>query len=92
MFMNTFLHILKKILSEKYPSIEFDFYFSTSSKNVHMERNCNILSLSEHVNIISDIESIWKEKKQDPKSKFAMPQLIHTTKWKYDNIVFRSSI
>ena len=73
MFMNIFLHILKRILPEKYPNIEFYFYLLTPWKTVHMARNCNILSLSEHVSIISDTESISK-------FKVVMPQLIHTTK------------
>ena len=52
----------------------------------------NILSLPEHVDITSDIENIWKEKRQDTKFKFVMPQLIHTPKWKQNYIVFRSNI
>ena len=44
-----------------------------------MGLNCNILSLSEHVNIISDIKRIWNEKRQDNNFVFVMPYLIHTT-------------
>ena len=73
MFVNIFLHILKRILPEKYPNIEFYFYLLTPWKTVHMARKCNILSLSEHIGIISDTESISK-------FKVVMPQLIHTTK------------
>ena len=80
MFVNIFLHILKRILPEKYPNIEFYFYLLTPWKTVHMARNCNILSLPEHVSIISNTESIWEEKKEDSKFKVVMPQLIHTTK------------
>ena len=53
--MKTFLHILKRILTEKYTNVEFDFYLSSWSKNVYMGLNCNILSLSEHVGIVCDI-------------------------------------
>ena len=53
--MKTLLHILKRMLTEKYLKVELDFYLSSQSKNIHMELNCNILSLSEHVDIISDI-------------------------------------
>ena len=65
--MTTFLHILKRVLSEKYPNVEFDFYLLFQSKNVHMGLDCNILPLSEHVDFICDIESIWKGKRQDTK-------------------------
>ena len=53
--MKTFLHILKIILMEKNPNVEFDCYLSSWSKNVHMGLNCGILTLLEHVAIISDI-------------------------------------
>ena len=55
--MKTFLHILKRISMERYPHVEVDFYLSSQSKNVHMELNCSILTLPEHVAIISDIEN-----------------------------------
>ena len=88
MHVKAFLYILRKILTEKYSDVEFDFYLSSRSKNVHVGLNCNIMSLPEHVNIISDIENIWIEKRQDTQFKFVMSYLLHTTKWKYDYIVF----
>ena len=57
--MKTFLHILYRILTEKYPDIDFEFYLSSHSKNVHLSLNCNILSLSDHDSIIANIEKIW---------------------------------
>ena len=54
MYMKTILHILERILREKYPNVEFDFYLLSQSKNVHMGLNCNIFSLSGHLDIISD--------------------------------------
>ena len=41
---------------ERYPHVEVDFYLSSQWKNVHMELNRSILTLPEHVAIISDIE------------------------------------
>ena len=87
--MKTFIHILKRILSEKYHDVEFDFYLSSRSRNLHMGLNYNILKLSEHVHIISNIEKIWNEKRQDNKFVFVMPYLIHTSRWKNDYIVSR---
>ena len=89
--MKTFLLILKRILSEKYSTIEFDFYLSSRLKNVHMGFNCNLLLFSEHDAVISDIENIWM-KREDTKFKVVLPCLIHTTKWKFDYIIFRRNI
>ena len=90
--MKTFLHIFKRFLNEKYPKINFEFCLSRCSKNVHMGLNCSILTLHEHDQITSDIEEIWLLKRQDRKFKFVMPQLIHTTKWKFDFTIFRNNI
>ena len=87
--MKTFLHILKRHLCEKYHDILFEFYLSRRTKNVHMELNCSLLTLREHEQIISDIEEIWLLKREDTKFKFVMPRIIHTTKWKFDYIIFR---
>ena len=90
--MKTFLHILKRRLCEKYCDISFGFYLSRGTKNVHMGLNCSLLTLREHEQIISDIEEIWLFKRQDTKFKFVMPKLIHTTKRKFDDIVFRRNL
>ena len=84
--MKIFLHVLKRLLNEKYPNINFEFYISCRSKYVYMEMSCSILTLREHDQIICDIEEVWLLKRQD---KFVIPQLIHTTKWKFDYFTFR---
>ena len=91
MYMKTFLLILKRILIEKYPNVDFYFYLSSRSKNFHMGLNLNIVPLPEHIDIISENENIWKEKRQDTKFRFVIPQLIHTPKWKDNYIVFRGN-
>ena len=48
MHMKTFVHIIKRILNEKYPSVDFDFYLLTCAKNVHMGLYFNILTLHDH--------------------------------------------
>ena len=57
-----------------------------------MGLNCNILTLSEHVHIISGTEKIWNEKRQANKFVFVMPYLTHTTRWKKDYIVFKENV
>ena len=85
--LKTFLHILKRILNEKYPSVDSDFCLSSRTKNVHMGLNFNLLTLHNHDQIISNIEKIWL-KRQDMNFEFVVPQLIHITKWKFDYIIF----
>ena len=57
--METFLHILKRRLCEKYCDIPFEFYLSGRTKNVHIGLNCSLLTLREYEQIVSDIEEIW---------------------------------
>ena len=91
MHMKTFLHASKKFLNEKYAPIDFEFYLSRLTQNVHMELNCSLLTLCEYDQIISDIEELWLMKKQDTKFKFVLPQLKYNTKWKFDYIIFRKN-
>ena len=86
--MKTFLHILRRFLNEKYLGINFEFYLSRRIKNAHMGMSCSTLTLHEHDQIISDMKKIWLLKRQDTKFKFVMPQLIHTSKWTFDYIIF----
>ena len=48
MHMKTFVHIIKRILNEKYPSVDFDFYLLSCTKTVHMGLYFNILTLHDH--------------------------------------------
>ena len=67
MYMKTFLHTLRRVLNEKYQDINFEFYLSRRTKNVHMGLNCSAFTLHEHDQIISDIKEIWLLKRQDIK-------------------------
>ena len=78
--MIAFLHFLKKFLNGKYSHIDFDFYLSRCAQNVRMGFNYSLLTLSEHEQIISDIEELWLMKIHDMKFKFILPQLIYTVK------------
>ena len=78
-------------MNEKYPSVDFDFYVSTCAKNVDMGLNSNILTLHDHDQIISGIEEICLQKRQNMNFKFVVPQLIDTTNWNFDYIIFRKN-
>ena len=77
-------------MNEKYPGVNFDFYLSTCARNVHMGLNCDILKLHDHDQIISGIKEIWL-KREDMNFKFVVMQLVHTTTWKFDYIIFRKN-
>ena len=83
------LHVLKNFLGEKYPHINFEFYLSRRTKNVHMGLNYSLLALHKQKQIIFYIEEVWLRRRQDKSFKFMLPQLIHTTKWRFEYIIFR---
>ena len=56
-----------------------------------MGLNCSLVTLFEYDQIISDIEELWLIKRQDTNFKFILLQLLHTAKWKFDNIIFRKN-
>ena len=89
MNMKTFLYALKNFLAHKYPHIEFEFFLSRRTKNLHMTLNYSLLELCDRKQIIFDIEELWLRTRQDMNFKFVLPQLIHTFKWKFDYIIFR---
>ena len=39
MHMKAFSHFLKKFLNDKYPHVDFDFYFSRRAQNILMGLN-----------------------------------------------------
>ena len=71
--------------------MDFEFYLSSRTQNIHMGLNCSLLTLCEYNQVIYDIEELWLMKIQDTKFKFTLPWLIHTTKWKFDYIIFRKN-
>ena len=75
MHMKAFLHFLKRFLIDKYPHMDFDFYLTCCSQNVHMDLNYSLLALHENEQIISDIEDLWLMKKHGTKFKFMLPPL-----------------
>ena len=71
--------------------MDFEFYLSSRTQNIYMGLNRSLLTLCEYNQVISDIEELWLMKRQDTKFKFTLPWLIHTTKWKFDYIIFRKN-
>ena len=61
MYMKTFLIILKYCLSKKYPDVVVDFYISRRSKFVDMSLLVLLQKIDLSGEIISFIESQWKE-------------------------------
>ena len=74
--MKAVLHFLKKLLNDKYPHADFNFYLSRCAQNVHMGLNYSLLTLHDYEQFIFDIEELWLIKR-------------HAVKWKFDYIIFR---
>ena len=79
MHMKAFLHFLKKLLNDKYPHIDFGFYFSRRTQSVHIGLNFSLLILHEYEQIFL-ILSNFVLKKDDKKFEFILLQLIHIVK------------
>ena len=79
---------LEHEMKKRYPEIGFSFYLSKRKKNVHMGLEMPLMNYTNCLRIVSDIEDIWREKKSNDTYKFVNPKLIHTTKWKFDYIIF----
>ena len=87
--MKTFLYVLNNILDEKYSHIDFEFYLSRCTKNIHMGLNYSLLGPHEQNQIIFDIKELWLWRRQDTSFKFTLPQPIHTTNRKFNYIIFK---
>ena len=89
MYMKTFLIILKYCLSKKYPDVVVDFYISRRSKFVDMSLLVLLQKIDLSGEIISFIESQWKEQ-NNTKFFIVQPYLINSVKWKFD-IIFEKN-
>ena len=78
---------LEKFLQQRFnKKLNTSLFVSRISKYVHLGLDVLLLSTrvsSELIAIIKDFE-----KKTDKKYLFIFPRLIHTTKWKYNYVIF----
>ena len=84
-----FLFLLERNMRIKYPDLYVQFYISRRSKNIHMGLNCALLSIVNNQLLISDSYKHWLSRNWNFDVKFVDPILIHTTKWKFDYIIFK---
>ena len=68
-----------------------DFYLSRRSKLVHMGLGVPLQKFDLSDEIISFIESQWKEQ-NNTKFSFVQLYLINSVKWKFDYIIFEKNI
>ena len=88
MYAKTFLIMLNNVLKKDYPNLEVEFYLSRRSKFVHMGLDMFLRKIQNYEQLINDIDKLWNNKKQDDKFIFCEPYLIHSTKWKFDYVIF----
>ena len=48
-----------------------------------------LTKIENYEKLINDIEKFSENKKQDDKFTFCEPSLIHSTKWKFDYVIFK---
>ena len=86
-----FISKLEKVLGEKYPHIEIKFFISLKRRYIHMGLEKALLSYSEHLKIIEDIENFWKRNEEKGFELLKPPILVKTVKWKFDYLLFRKT-
>ena len=81
---------LERILNEKYPHIDVNFYCFWRKKFVHFGIERSIQQYKDYLKFIEDIELFFlRNLKNSDFELYKPPQLVNSVKWKYDYIVFR---
>ena len=87
MSARVFLFSLERKIRAKYPDLNIQFYISRRSKNIHMGLDRGLLSIVNNHLLIFDIYEHWLSRNWNFDVKF-LSIVIHTTKWKFDYIIF----
>ena len=79
---------MEKEFKVKFPELDVAFYISKRNMCIHMGLDWSIFSYGNYGQMIAQINVFFS---QNLRAKFIVnfPQLIHTTKWKYDYIICR---
>ena len=81
---------LERILNEKYPHIDVNFYCSRRKKIVNFGIERSIQQYKDYVKFIKDIELFFLRNMKNSSFELVKPpQLVNSVKWKYDYVVFR---
>ena len=81
---------LERILNEKYPHIDVNFYCSRRKKIVHFGIERSIQQYKDYSKFIEDIELFsFRNMKNSDFELVKPPQLVNSVKWKFDYVVFR---
>ena len=81
---------LERILNEKYPHIDVNFYCSQRKKIVHFGIETSIQQYKDYVKFIKDIELFFLRNMKNCDFELVKPpQLVNSVKWKFDYVIFR---
>ena len=80
---------LERILCEKYPHINVDFYCSRRKKIVNFGLEKAIQQYQDYLKFINDIKLFFLRNMNNSSFEFVKPQLVNSVKWKFDYAVFR---
>ena len=87
MQIRVYVRHLEKFLQQGFNKLNLSLYVSRRSKHLHIGLDILLLSTRVSSELVAIIKNFEKENR-DPKYYFAFPRVIHTTKWKYDYIIF----
>ena len=82
---------LERLLSEKYPHIDFKFFISRRKRYLRLGLEKALLSYPEYAQILKDIEKFYNGNRNNEFELVIPPILVRTVKWKFDYILFRKS-
>ena len=78
---------LEEYLQKKFPALSISLYVNRKCKLVHMGIDYALMSIQVRYELISSIED-FERQNLDERFRFLFPNLIHTTHWKHDYIIF----
>ena len=87
MHIRAYIRRLEKVLQQKFNKLNIILFVSRRLKHIHLGLDIPLVSTRVSSELIRIIRNFQKENRNS-KYYFAFSRLTHTTKWKYDNIIF----
>ena len=84
-----FTKLLKKRINSKFPELQAEFYVSKRKQYIHMGIGRPLFTFANNNQIMDELKNFKMDNFNLSKYKTVFLTLIHTTRWKYDYIIYR---
>ena len=81
--------LLKKHINSKFPEFQAEFYVSKRKQYIHMRIDRPLFAFANNDQIMDELKNFKVDNFDLSKYKTVFPTLIHTTRSKYDYIIYR---